>query len=123
MISNLPYPPPTHQIRQNNSDQNTLFDLNSLKKIIKVVIIYITCLSLSTVLFIALFHINFVKCTNTFFYNGCIYLMLCSVACSILMFLARRIWPKLIKATDIVCIFFTQTSQLKIARKALCGKG
>ena len=32
--------------------------------------------------------------------------MLCSVACSILMFLARRIWPKLIKATDIVCIFF-----------------
>ena len=76
------------------------------KKAVKVCLIYITCMILSTACFIWLFHISFLKLTDTFFYNGCLYLLLSSVLCALLMFAGKRLKPDLIRVSDIVCAFF-----------------
>ena len=90
----------------NNSDSDSNIGLNFIKNIAAIVAVYITCLGLSTAFFIALFHINSLKFTNTFFYNGCVFLLLASILCSLLMFLAMRLWPKIVRINDIICIFF-----------------
>ena len=64
----------------------------------------------STACFIGLFHVSFLKFTDTFFYNGCLYLCLSSVLCAILMFAAKRLKPELIRISDIVCAFFMFSS-------------
>lgn len=102
MLRNTPPPRTGH----NSSDLNSNQEEFSVKTIATIVALYITCLTLSTAFFIALFHIGFLKFTNTFFYNGCVYLLLSSVLCSCLMFLARRIWRELVRVNDIICIFF-----------------
>lgn len=90
----------------NNSVINSESRLVILKKIAAVLVIYTSCLGLSTAFFIALFHVDSLKFTNTFFYNGCAYLLASSFLCSALMFLARRIWPWLLRINDVICIFF-----------------
>lgn len=78
----------------------------SLRKIAAILAIYIACLGLSTVFFIALFHVDSLKFTNTFFYNGCLYLLVSSFICSVLMFISKRVWPDLLRINDVICIFF-----------------
>lgn len=80
------------------------------KKAVKICFIYIACMILSTACFIGLFHVSFLKPTETFFYNGCLYLCLSSVLCAILMFAAKRLQPALIRISDIVCAFFMFSS-------------
>ena len=80
--------------------------MSFFKKAVKICLIYITCMILSTACFIWLFHISFLKLTDTFFYNGCLYLLLSSVLCALLMFAGKRLKPDLIRVSDIVCAFF-----------------
>lgn len=77
-----------------------------IKKAAMILSIYIVCLCLSTALFVALFHVNCLKFTNTFFYNGCVYLLISSLICSLLMYLAKSKRPELLKTNDVICIFF-----------------
>jgi len=77
-----------------------------LKQAVKICLVYIVCLGLSTACFIGLFHVSVLKFTSTFFYNGCLNLFLSSVLCALLMFAAKRLKPELIRISDIVCAFW-----------------
>ncbi|MCI6199638.1 MAG: hypothetical protein MR757_07285 [Proteobacteria bacterium] len=81
-----------------------------LKQAVKICLVYIVCLGLSTACFIGLFHVSVLKFTSTFFYNGCLNLFLSSVLCALLMFVAKRLKPELIRISDIVCAFFMFSS-------------
>jgi len=80
------------------------------KKAVKICLIYIACMILSTACFIGLFHVSFLKFTDTFFYNGCLNLFLASALCALLMFIAKRLNSDLIRLSDIVCSLFMFSS-------------
>lgn len=84
--------------------------MSLFNKTIKICLIYIACMILSTACFIGLFHVSFLKYTNTFFYNGCLYIFLSSVLCALLMFAAKSLKPDLIGISDIVCSIFMFSS-------------
>ena len=101
MIKNTP-PHTGH----NGSDIPDKDNIVLFKKTAVILAIYASCLFLSTVFFITLFHVDSIKLTNTFFYNGCVYLLVSSFLCSALMFLAKKIWPGVLRLNDVICIFF-----------------
>ena len=84
--------------------------MSFFKNAVKICLIYIACMILSTACFIGLFHVSFLKITDTFFYNGCLYLFLSSVLCAIMMLIAKRLKPELVGISDIVCAFFMFSS-------------
>ena len=90
----------------NNSGIDTERSPSLLRRTVAVLVIYAACLGISTAFFIALFHVDSIKFTNTFFYNGCVYLIVSSYLCSLLMYIAKKIWPGLLRINDVICVFF-----------------
>ena len=84
--------------------------MSLFKKTVKICLIYVACMMLSTACFIGLFHVSFLKFTDTFFYNGCLYLFVSSVLCAVLMLAVKILKPDLIRISDIVCAFFMFSS-------------
>ena len=62
----------------NNSGIDTEHSPSLLRRTVAVLVIYAACLGISTAFFVALFHVDSIKFTNTFFYNGCVYLIVSS---------------------------------------------
>lgn len=80
--------------------------ISKLKQLLISILAYILCLIISTFVFIELFHINYLKVTNVFFYNGLFFLLITSILCSLLMLIIKRVSKNLVTIHDVITVFF-----------------
>jgi len=80
---------------------------SNIKQLALTATTYAIVIILSTVLFIALFHMPLLKGLDVFFYRGCIFLVIASIAAVGMILLAAKIFPKLeLDAKDAFAVFF-----------------
>ena len=78
----------------------------NLRKLIAVLLSYLGCIFFAILFFILLFHVEFLKFTNVFFYYGIVFLFLSAIICSILMLLIKSLSKNFVTIRDVITVFF-----------------